>query len=217
MPETYWRDAYDTLKKRVSELEQKPCMQITRIFSEEEINKIINEDMCNQFQKILSERIEKLEKQNQSQQFPFNQMKKLEKEIAELKEQVNGHIDHFHNDMHYLYHKKCEEVLRESFDLAEELIIGRIPDKEDFKRYIKRLGELRKKLSGEKSEDDLTPGTARASSTDSKTESILVERKKFRKCILKAWNNGFDYERLILDKFDKENTLKEIEKYLEGT
>lgn len=77
------------------------------------------------------------------------------------------------------------------------------------------IAEFKSLLDGMVTEKDRMENMS-YNSGDSKPESILIEKKKFRKCILKAWNNGFDYKSLILDKFDKDNTLKEIEKYLEG-
>jgi len=46
--------------------------------------------------------------------------------------------------------KENREVLRDLLDLAESIIIGRIPDREEFDRYIRKFTELKEKLDSKK-------------------------------------------------------------------
>lgn len=47
------------LQERIEQIEQKPCMNITRIFTDDEITKMIDRDICNTFQKVLHDKFEK--------------------------------------------------------------------------------------------------------------------------------------------------------------
>ena len=82
----------------------------------------------------------------------------LDKEIRELKKKENEHYElliktrKWLNSHQFWVHDTLKSVLKESLDLAESIIMGRIPDKEDFNHYIKELSKLKIKLDSGKIE-----------------------------------------------------------------